>query len=102
MSAAERAEAAYLTRWLDRRGDNAFEAAADSRFESGGHSVRGLAHGNHEDAMEGVEIVQVVANAQDAAFAVHVTGEGAFDGSVLQCGGEDLAGNRSEEHTSEL
>ena len=84
MSAAKIAEAADLIGWLDRRCNNAFESAAELGFESGGHGVRSLADGDDEDALVGIEIVQVVADAQDAALAVHVAGEGAFNRGVLE------------------
>ncbi len=67
--------------------------AAHLSFESGGHGVGGLSDGNDEDAVVGIEIVQVVANAQDTALAVHVAGESAFDGGVAERGDEDLAGD---------
>lgn len=44
--------------------------------------------------------MQVFADAQDAALAVHVAGESGFDGGVLQRGGEDLAGDVA--HAAEL
>src|ERR1700687_1453383 len=100
MCAAKIAETAHLAGGLNRRCDDAFEAAAELGFESGGHGVRGLADRNHEDAMEGIEMVQVVADAQDAALAVHITGEGTFDGSVLQGGVEYLTGDVA--HAPEL
>ncbi len=62
--------------------------------------MRGLANGYHEDTIEGVEIVKVFADAEDAALAVYVTREGAFDGSVLYRRSEDFAVNVA--HAPEL
>ena len=100
MPAAKIPETAHLAGGFDGRCDNAFEAAAELGFESGGHGVRRLPDGDDEDALVGIEIVQVVADAQDTALAVHVAGEGAFDGGVLERGGEDLAGDVA--HVAEL
>src|SRR5208282_945758 len=100
MSAAKIAEAADLIRGLDGRRDDAFESATGLSFESGGHGVRGFADGDDEDAVVGVEIVEIFSDAQDAALTVDVAGEGAFDGGVLQRGGEDLAGDFA--HVAEL
>ena len=69
-------------------------------FESGGHGVRGFSDGDDEDTAVRVKIVEIVADAQDAARAVHIAGEGAFDGGVLQCGSEYLAGDFA--HVAEL
>jgi hypothetical protein len=96
MAAVEITEPADLTLTLrfDGGGDDAgFEAAAaDLGFESGGHGVRGLSDGNYEDAIIGVEMVQIVANAQDTTLAVQVAGKSAFDGGVVKRGDENLAG----------
>ncbi len=54
------------------------------RFESGGHRVRGLSDGDDEDALVRIEIVQIVADAQNTALTVHVAGKSALDGGVLQ------------------
>src|ERR1700687_1519225 len=69
-------------------------------FESRGHGVRGLSDGDDEDAIVGIEIVQIVADAQNAALTVHVAGEGVFDGGILQRCGEDLTGGVA--HAAEL
>jgi len=45
-------------------------------------------------------MVEVFADPEDTALAVQVAGEGAFDGGVLEGGGEDLAG--SVAHAREL
>src|SRR5271157_2812924 len=94
MSSMKIAEAADLTFGCDGRGNDAcFEAtAADLSCQGGGHGVSGLADGDNEDAVIGIEIVQVVADAQDPALAVHVAGESACDGGVVQRGDENLAG----------
>ncbi len=100
MSAAKIAETADLAHGIDRRCDDALEAAAELGFESGGHGVRGLSYGDYEDAVVGIEIMQVFADAQDAALTMHVAGEGGFNGGVFQGGGEYLASDFA--HTSEL
>ena len=109
MSAMKITEAAHLTclkltrrfdRRLDRRCDDAFEAAAHLGFESGGHGMRRLSDGDHEDAIVGIKMVQIFADAQHTPLAVHVAREGVFDGCVLQRRRENLAGNFA--HASEL
>jgi len=100
MSAAKIAEAADLACRFDRRCDDAFEGAADLGFESCGHGVRGFSDGNYEDAVVGVEVVEIVSDAQDSALAVDVAGEGGFDGGMLERGGEDLTGDFA--HAAEL
>jgi len=62
--------------------------------------VCGLPDGDDEDAMVGIEIVEIVADAQDAALTVDVAGEGAFDLGVLERGSEDLTGDFA--HAAEL
>jgi hypothetical protein len=70
------------------------------RFESGGHGVRGFSDGDYKDATVGIEIVKVVADAEQTALAVQVAGEGAFDRCVLERGGENFAGRVA--HAREL
>ncbi len=103
MASAKIAEAVDLVRGFDRRCDDAsrlLPLASDLGFESGGHGVRGLADGDDEDAIVGIEMVEVFADAQDAALAVHVAGEGGFDGGVFEGRGEYLAGGFA--HAGEL
>src|ERR1700716_2396946 len=100
MSTAKITEAANLVYWFDRRCDDAFEAAAELRFESGGHGVRGLSDGDDEHTIVGIEIVQIVADAQNAALTVHVAGESVSDGGILESGRKDLA--RRLAHASKL
>src|SRR5207245_11202058 len=93
-------ETANLVHGFDRLCHDAFEAAAELDLESGGQGVRGLSDGDDEDAIVGIEIVQIVADAQNTALAVHVAGEGVFDGGVLKSGRKDLA--RRLAHASKL
>src|SRR5262249_39702460 len=53
-----------------------------------------------EHAPVGMKIVQILANAQHAALAMHMTGEGALNRGVLQGGCEDFAGDIT--HVTEL
>ena len=107
MSSTKIAETADLTCLtmafgVNRRCDNAnFEAtAAESAFERRGHGVRGLSDGDDKNALVRIQIVQVFADAKYATLAVHVPGEGAFDGGVLERRGKDFAGDFA--HASEL
>src|SRR5208337_1766162 len=69
MKIAEAADLAGLAQssGIDGGGDYACfgTAAADLRFERGGHGVGGFADGDDEDAVVGVEVVEIFANAQD-------------------------------------
>ena len=69
-------------------------------FERCSHGVRGFSNGDDEDALVGIEIVEVFADAQNAALTVHVAGKRAFYGGVFERGGEDLAGDFA--HAAEL
>ena len=91
MSSAKIAEAADLAFRLDRRCDDTFKTPADLRFEGRSHGVSGLANRDHEDAMVGIEVVQIVSDAEDAALAVDAAGKRGFYGSILKRGGEDIA-----------
>jgi hypothetical protein len=71
-------------------------------FESGGHGMRGLSDGDYEDAIVGIEVVQVVADAEDTALAMYVAREGVFYGSILQRGGENFAGDFAHARELEL
>jgi len=45
-------------------------------------------------------MMQIVADPEDAAFAMHVARESGFNGGILERGGENLTGSCA--HTSEL
>ena len=100
MPATKIAEAAELAREIDRRRDDAFKVAAGLCFKRGDHSVRRLSHGHYKDAVIGIKIMQIFANAQYVAFAMHIAGESAFDGGVAQRGGKNFTRNAT--HMAEL
>src|SRR6202166_5280603 len=85
---------------FDRRGDDAFKAAANLGFKCAGHGVGRLSHGDNEDATIRVEIMKIFADPQEAALAVHIASEGAFDGGALERGGENFACNTA--HVPEI
>jgi hypothetical protein len=66
--------------------------------------VSGLADRDHEDSCVGVEIVKIVAHAQDATLAMHVTRESFGDGSLFESVPENFAGGVTHgvgEHAAE-
>jgi len=56
-----------------RTNNDPFEMAAGSRFERLNHGVSGFADRDHKNAMVGMQIVQIVANAQHAMVALDAT-----------------------------
>ena len=93
VSALEVAEAVNLVGGLDGAGDDAFELSeTDLGGECLDHGVSGLTDRDDEYAAVGVEVVEILANAQDAALAVHVARECAGDAGFGKRVLEDLAG----------
>jgi hypothetical protein len=92
MASVEIAEASDLIRGLNGGGDDAFENATHLSFEGDSHGVGSFSNGDDEEAVVGVEIVEVFSDAKDAAMTVDVAGESAFDGGVGESGGENVAG----------
>jgi hypothetical protein len=92
MAAFEISEAVHLRSGIDGTGDDALEGAADLGFERFDESVSGFANGDYENARIGVEVVEIIANAQDSALAVDVTGEGFGDAGFGESALEDRAG----------
>ena len=77
---------------LDRAGDDAFElCVANLRGERLGHGVPGFADRDDEHAPVGVEVVEIFADAQDAALAVHVASERSRNAGFSERVLEDLA-----------
>jgi hypothetical protein len=97
MPALEISEAVHLRSRINRSGDNTFEAAADLGFESFDKSVPGFANGDYENARIGVEVVEIIADAQDSALAVDVTGEGFGDAGFGESALEDRAGGVAQQ-----
>ncbi len=73
MPSAKITEASQLRSRVDRTGDDAFEAVSRLHFERIHHGVRRFADGDHEHAIVRIEIVQVFADAEHSAIAIHVT-----------------------------
>ena len=73
MAAAKVAKASHLRNRIDRTGHDAFEAIARLHFQRIDHGMRGFADGDHQHAVVGIEVVQVFANAEHSAIAIHVT-----------------------------
>ena len=69
-------------------------------FKSRSHGVRGFADGDHKNAIVGVKVVEILANAQDSSVAVDMPSERAFDGSVPKRGGKNVASD--DAHACEL
>ena len=72
MASAKVAEAPNLRNRIDRTGHNALEAIARLHFERIDHGMRRFADGNHQHAIVGIKVMQVFANAEHSAIAIHV------------------------------
>ena len=72
MASAKVAKAPSLRSRIDRTGHNAFEAIARLHFERIDHGMRGFADGDHQHAIVGIEVMQVFANAEHSAIAIHM------------------------------
>src|SRR5437016_13460742 len=97
MSTTKVAEAMHLRRRIHRGGNDALKPAAYLRLQGLDQRVSRFADRDHQDAPVRVEIVKVLADPQDAAFAVHVASEGLGDGSLLEGVLENLAGSVAHE-----
>src|SRR5258706_15311482 len=93
MSAPKIPEATHLPLWLYRRSDDPLKPTTRLRFQRRHHRMRRFADGNYEHSRIGIEIVQVLANAQHSALAAYVTRKRTLNRSVFQCGREDLTGD---------
>ena len=72
MASAIVAKAPNLRNWIDRTGHDALEAIARLHFERIDHGMRGFADGDHEHAAIRIQVMQVFANAEHSAIAIHM------------------------------
>ena len=84
MSAAEVAKAAQLRGRLLGTGDDAFKPASGAGFKGGHQSMGGLPYGDHGNLAERVQVIEVFAYTQNAAFALHVAAENILDAGLSQ------------------
>ena len=91
MPAAKILEAMNQRLGLDRTGHNAFERGSDLCGKCLDHRVSGLAERDDEHAGMSVQIVEIVADTQDAALAMHVPRKALRDRGFRQRLLEDVA-----------
>ncbi len=85
MAAAKIAEASHLRNRIERAGHDACEAAARLHFERIDHGMRRLANGDHQHAIVGIEVVQILANAEHTFIALHVSLKCPVDAGFRKC-----------------
>src|SRR6266853_3850135 len=93
MSAAKVTKAPHLRHRIDRTADDAFKAASSLHFQRIQQTVRSFADRNDRDTAEGIEIVEVLADAQHAAFTIHISLESFIDAGFRQSVLEKLPGS---------
>src|ERR1700720_2691189 len=91
MSTMKITKAAHVKLGRNGTGDDAFEAFACLLVQCGEHGMGRLAERNHEATAVGIQIVEVVANPEDAAFAVRVPRKSTADAGFAHCVVEDVA-----------
>ena len=91
MSAVKIAKAADVKLGFDGTGDDAFEALAGLFVQRSEHRVRSFADGDYEHAVVGIQVVQVLANAENSALGVHLPGESLADAGFPKSVFEDVA-----------
>src|SRR6266850_4333699 len=87
------AESANLRRGLNRTADDAFKAASSLHFQRIEQSVRSLPNRDDKDIAEGIEVVEILADAQHSAFTIHVSLKGFIDAGFRQSVLEKLSGS---------
>jgi hypothetical protein len=93
MSATKITKPANLRRWLNGAAHDAFKAASSLHFKRIEQTVRSFADRNDRDTAEGIEIVEVLADAQHAAFTIHISLESFIDAGFRQSVLEKLPGS---------
>src|SRR5213592_3398391 len=87
MSAAKIAKSANLRRGIDRTAVDAFKAASSLHFQRIQQSVCSFADRDDRNIAKGIEIVEILADAQHSALTIHISLEGfinaGFGESVL-------------------
>src|SRR5579863_307679 len=78
-----------------RRGYNSLKVGASLHLQCIHHGVCGLTERDYENAMVGVEVVQVLPNTQDATLANDVLPEGPIDTGFGQSVLENMARNHA-------
>src|SRR5438132_8111872 len=91
MSAVKVAKAADVKLGFDGTGDDAFEALSHLLMQSGKHGVGAFADRDYEHAAVGIQVVQVLANAENSTLGVHLPGEGLADARFPESVCEDVA-----------
>ena len=72
MSATKIAEPANLRRGLDRTADDALKTAASLHFKRIKQTVRSFADRNDKDIAKGIQIVEILADAEDSALTIYI------------------------------
>src|SRR5215472_916230 len=93
MAPVEVAETVHLRSRIDGTGNDSFEAAANLGFESFDQRMSRLAGRYHEHSRVGIEIVKILADAENASLIVDMPLEGFGDGRFAQCVEENGAGS---------
>ena len=94
MASAKVAKTPNLRNRIDRTGHDAFEAIARLHFKRIDHGMRRFADGDHQHALVRIEVMQVLADAQHSAIAIHMTlkcpvDAGFLEGMLKQVAGGD-------------
>src|ERR1700682_3287769 len=102
MSAAKIAKSANLRRGIDRTADNAFKAASSLHFQRIEQTVRRFADRDDRDAAKGIEIVEILADAQHSALTIHVSLKGFIDAGFGESVLEELPGSNAHINSKTL
>src|SRR5215469_5088194 len=89
MPSAKIAVSTHLRFRQYRARHNSFYGRSDLRCQSFNHGVRRFAESNRKDTGIGVQIVKILADAQNATFILHVAGKTPSYGCVSKNLGED-------------
>jgi hypothetical protein len=92
MSATKIAKPANLRRGLDRTADDAFKTAASPHFKRIKQTVRSFADRNDKDIAKGIQIVEILADAEDSALTIHIPLKGFINAGFRESVLEKLAG----------
>ncbi len=84
MPSAKVAEAPHLRDGIDRTGHNPFETIPRLHLERVEHGMRRFSDGDYKNAVIRIEVMQVFADAEHAAIAIHMTLERPIDACVSE------------------
>src|SRR5437764_13849923 len=93
MSATKITKPAHLRSGLDKAADDALKAASSLHLQRIEQGVGSFANRDDRDTSKGIEIVEILADAQHAAFTINVSLESFIDAGFRQSVLEKLPGS---------